>query len=79
MVILAVAACLFGFLIKPRMTLPAFVAANFALVVLAIVAGVAMAMPVGAIVVDSIVVLVAAQAGYVAGLVVEIRRQPPRP
>jgi hypothetical protein len=79
MVILAVVACLFGFLIKPRMTLPAFVATNFALVVLAIVAGVAMAMPVGAIVVDSIVVLVAAQAGYVAGLVVEIRRQPPRP
>jgi hypothetical protein len=79
MVILAVVAFLFGFLIKPRMALPAFVAANFALVVLAIVAGVAMAMPVGAIIVDSIVVLAAAQAGYVAGLVVEIRRQPPRP
>lgn len=79
MVILAVVAFLFGFLIKPLMALPAFVAANFALVVLAIVAGVAMAMPVGAIIVDSIVVLVAAQAGYVAGLVLEIRRQRPRP
>lgn len=78
MVILAVVAFLFGFLIKPLLALPAFVAANFALVMLAIVAGVAMAMPTGAIIVDSIVVLVAAQAGYVAGLVVEIR-QPPRP
>lgn len=79
MVILAVVAFLFGFLIKPLMTLPAFVAANFGLVAVVIVGGGVMSMPVGAIVVDSIVALVAAQAGYVIALVVEIRRSPPRP
>ncbi len=79
MIVLAVVAFAFGLLCKPRMTLAPFVAVNFALIVTLIFAGVGAAMPAGVIVVAIIVALVAAQAGYFSGLVIEIRRSHPRP
>ncbi|MGO9430658.1 hypothetical protein [Rhodoblastus sp.] len=78
MIVLAAIAFVFGLLSQPRMTLAPFVALNFALIVALILAGLAAAMSAGVIAGDIVVALVAAQAGYFSGLVIEIRRSHPR-